>query len=403
MIPDHPRVDAGTPHRYSSLDGLRGLAALVVLVCHVLLIQPVLMQAYYEPLAIPAGTGAWWTVFSPVHLAWAGTEAVYLFFVLSGFVLALPFERTGRLLPPGYYPKRFLRLYLPVWAAFVLAVFWMTVLPRHFGAQDSVWLQGHVPFLSEQIIVSDLFLFPFPGSTNSALWSLRYEVAFSVLLPLFLVAGRALPRLNLAKFVLLMGAIVYFSYSSEIEGWGFYMPMFGLGTLMALERTRLVEWGRRIRQGPYPSAILASLSVLALLLLNSYWTSWTVTSDTAALQYLLPAARGLSVLGACLAVWLVIQGAWSVLERPAMQWLGKRSFSLYLVHEPVVVSTALLLGGRPSVIVSLAVAVPTSLLLAEGFYRAVEKPSHHLSRGVGDWLESRRLGSATAVPQEALR
>jgi peptidoglycan/LPS O-acetylase OafA/YrhL len=70
-------------------------------------------------------------------------------------------------------------------------------------------------------------------------------------------------------------------------------------------------------------------------------------------------------------------------EANATQWLGTRSFSLYLVHEPIVVSIALLLGGRPNPFLMLALALPASLLGSDLFYRAVEGPSHRASQAVG--------------------
>ena len=65
-----------------------------------------------------------------------------------------------------------------------------------------------------------------------------------------------------------------------------------------------------------------------------------------------------------------------------IQWVGRRSFSLYLCHVQVVVCAALLLPGSGPVTVA-AVSVPVSLLLAAVFYRLVEEPSHCLARRAG--------------------
>jgi peptidoglycan/LPS O-acetylase OafA/YrhL len=78
-----------TPTRIGALDGLRGVAAGVVLVHHALMSDPGLATAYTRP---EAGESGWRSVllYSPLHVLWGGTQAVFVFFVLSGYVLALP-------------------------------------------------------------------------------------------------------------------------------------------------------------------------------------------------------------------------------------------------------------------------------------------------------------------------
>lgn len=346
-------------------------------------------QAFADPTVIPKGTLSWWATFSPLHVAWGGGEAVYLFFVLSGFVLTLPFVREKKGSWVGYYPKRALRIYLPVWGAFVLSFLGMTAIPRIFPAGASIWLTGHPAALTSSQIRGDLFLWPPPLGSNPVLWSLTFEVIFSVLLPLYVIAGSRFRKLNLIKFVALLGAIAYFSPLGTTPK--FCLPMFGLGVLMAVERERLARWGYRIRGLRFSGAMWFLLTVVAIGLINSYWTVRGLTTDLVSLATLIPLSRALSLLGACLAIFLAIEGAWrGWLESRHMQWLGKRSFSLYLVHNPIVVSTALLLGGTPSVLTTLAITVPVSLLVAEGLYRTVERPSQLLGRTVERGIESFR-------------
>lgn len=99
--------------RLPALDGLRGVAAVTVLVHHSLLVIPAVASDR---------ASAAWIVRSPLHLFWAGNEAVYVFFILSGLVLTLPAVRRGRMRWKPYYPSRLLRLYIPVVASVVLAV-----------------------------------------------------------------------------------------------------------------------------------------------------------------------------------------------------------------------------------------------------------------------------------------
>jgi len=68
--------------RFEQLDSLRGLAALSVVVNHFLNILPGIFDNPND---------FWFLKYTPLHLFWAGHEAVIFFFVLSGFVLSLQF------------------------------------------------------------------------------------------------------------------------------------------------------------------------------------------------------------------------------------------------------------------------------------------------------------------------
>jgi peptidoglycan/LPS O-acetylase OafA/YrhL len=95
--------------RYEELDSIRGLAALIVLIFHVL---NVFMYWDIIPPLISK---------SPMRVLWSGHQAVILFFVLSGFVLFLPFlKRKQPYLP--YIIKRIGRIWIP----FFVALFWQS-------------------------------------------------------------------------------------------------------------------------------------------------------------------------------------------------------------------------------------------------------------------------------------
>jgi len=81
------------PSRLSSLDGLRGVAAMSVVGEHCFLIFPIMWAAFGAAPAGHAGFPLWVRAltYSPLKLFWAGGPAVVIFFVLSGLVLSLPF------------------------------------------------------------------------------------------------------------------------------------------------------------------------------------------------------------------------------------------------------------------------------------------------------------------------
>ena len=81
-----------------------------------------------------------------------------------------------------------------------------------------------------------------------------------------------------------------------------------------------------------------------------------------------------------------------------VQWMGRVSFSLYLVHEPIVVSTAYALGGRPPVWAEMLIAVPVALLVAEGFYRGVEVPTVGFAHAIRKTVVRRAQDGPRSAP-----
>ena len=313
-----------------------------------------------------------------------------VFFVLSGFVLALP-VRAGRLSWRTYYPQRLVRLYVPVWASLVVAVVWTVVVPRREQPGLSGWYAAHVPVQGLGETARDAVLLGGTGWINSPLWSLRWEVAFSLLLPLYVVGAVALRRAWLLKLgVLLLGVALFAGAEMERP---LYLTIFAFGVVLAYEQERVTALARRVIHGP----LLRAVPVVACVLL--------ITSESVllALGAQSPAARGLAtalqVAGACLAVLLALHWPW--LQRALgggwVQWLGSRSFSLYLVHEPIAVSSGAALPGLPMVL-RLLLVLAVSLVVTEVFFRAVERPSHRLARRAGTLAGGRERARASAPP-----
>lgn len=94
--------------RFHELAGLRGLAALTVYFSH-------LLGSYNI-----SGDFFNYLDHSPFHIFWHGEGAVQLFFILSSFVLTLPYmKNTETLTLSSFYAKRVLRIY-PVFFCAIL-------------------------------------------------------------------------------------------------------------------------------------------------------------------------------------------------------------------------------------------------------------------------------------------
>lgn len=366
-----------SPSRYAGLDGLRGIAALVVVVFHTLLLSPVFNGL--EPGTRPHDA-SWWVTHTPLSLLWAGPQAVYVFFVLSGFVLVLPVAGRG-VRWRSYYPQRLLRLYLPVWASLVLALVLVAVVPRTPQPSLSGWYDAHVPASGPAQAVHDAVLLLGTGWLNSPLWSLRWEVTFSLLLPLYVLGARLLRRLWAVK----LGTLLVVVGAAEALGMyaPMYLSMFALGAVLALDHDRVVAAGRAVLRR-VPARLPGRWGVVtagAALLLTTESLLLAAGLESSAAQ---GAAVSLQLLGACAAVLVATHSAGAVrlLSARTVQWVALRSFSLYLVHEPLVVTSATLWPSMP-IALRVVLALVVSLLAADLFFRAVERPAHVLARRVG--------------------
>jgi peptidoglycan/LPS O-acetylase OafA/YrhL len=366
--------------RVRSLDGLRGLAAFVVLLHHQLQANPWLSNANQNPGSTTGHGFTWWLTYSPLHLLWDGPQAVYLFFVLSGYVLTLPalrYRRTAWWI--AYYPRRLVRLYVPVAASLVFALITVAIVKRHDDPRNSFWINEHAtqPHGLHQAL-HDAVILGGAGWLNSPLWSLRSEVLFSLFFPLYVFVAKRVRWFRIAQILVLL-AIIEHTATGQF-GALTYPPMFAIGVIMAVERERLHEIATRMGRFAWWSIL-----VVALLMVNSYWSVYSFHLPESVIGYAAKASISLATLGCAIIVFLVTEwpAARKTCESSPIRWLGERSFSLYLTHEPIVIAVTFALGGHPDVLVLLAICTPAALVFSELFFRAVETPSLHLSRWVG--------------------
>jgi peptidoglycan/LPS O-acetylase OafA/YrhL len=166
----------GNPRRFYELDSLRGVAALTVVFHHFSrLCSPRIVHLLER---------------TPLRLLVAGYQAVILFFLLSGFVLTLPYKKNPRLDYGPFLLKRVCRIYLPYLAALALAVF----CDMHFSTHahlDNYWINWtwSAPVTTHLVVQHILFLGSYDWSQfNTAFWSLVYEMRVSLVFPFIAVA-----------------------------------------------------------------------------------------------------------------------------------------------------------------------------------------------------------------------
>ena len=359
--------------RLTGLDGLRGIAALVVVLYHVSLVARPFLSP--EEWALLTQT--------PLKLFTAGTESVLVFFVLSGLVVTLPALRDG-FGWLGYYGGRMLRLYLPVWASLALAALAIALVPRDLAVvTPGSWLaRANALTVWWPQLLQEGSLWKASYDVNNVLWSLRWELVFSLSLPLFVIVARALRRHWLFAAVL-AGACTITGRLVEVDAL-VYLPVFFLGALMAV---RLPDLRRAV--GAWPRVGRAALAVASGALLIASWLARPIEGSIGS-----DALWGLAGLGAAGLVVVAVGSptAERALSSRVPRWLGRISFSLYLVQAPLIGTLAFALGDAQWKLVT-ALAIPGSLLLGWLFYLAVEKPTHRLAKLVGRKLQSSRTDS----------
>ncbi|MCB5282394.1 MULTISPECIES: acyltransferase [unclassified Arthrobacter] len=354
--------------RVTQLDGLRGIAALLVVACHVVSTLPGI-GGVFSNRAVDLNTAETWAVFSPLHILWNGTPAVHVFFVLSGFVLVLPFTRPGAV--PSwaqYYAKRFFRLYLPAWASLAVAVALIAMIPRTASPLQSAWADMYVVNPTVVQVLKDGLLMLNASTINTPLWSLKWEVAFSLLLPAYVFLALRWRRVWFVKIglALLLAAVGGVHHMDAL----IYLPIFAVGAVLGVERERI-----RNLTGSWPRGAWFLVAAVGLFLANAEWVSR---------EEPIPGVEALVTVGAALIVLLFVScGAAKRLgDSASAQWLGRVSFSLYLVHLPIILAGVTLFRSV-SLPLALAVSVAASFAAAELFYRYVEQPAHRLSMAVG--------------------
>ncbi|WP_249010197.1 acyltransferase [Conexibacter sp. DBS9H8] len=372
--------------RVGALDGLRGWAALIVVFSHVFNASLI----WYNPPGIekwPEWSGRWWIVQTPLHLIWAGPEMVLIFFVLSGYVLTLPYVIRGvAALKLSYYPRRLVRLYLPALAALLFAAVLHHIPGRAPQPGAGVWLNE---FAVPETFSNGLRSASLLSGTNAlnayttVLWSMRWEVIFSMLLPLIALATLLTRRVWPLALIIACAcawSTSHFAPSGTFFALaGRYLPIFVIGSLMAvhLPPERVAPRGHRTSPGQWLSTALIPVCLLALT--AGYWT---VNEDGgSAVGW----PERLIVLGAVLAVWLALSNRIVIafMSSRVSRWLGHRSYSLYLIHQPIVISIAFAFGGKVNTVLLAALSVPLALLAADLLWRLVEHPTINLSRRVG--------------------
>lgn len=371
------------------LDGLRGVAAINVMIMHFFII---LVPAMIYSDRMPSHMGNLEQIFSstPLGLIGAGNFSVCIFFVLSGYVLTQKYfkNRDKKIIISGAM-RRYIRLFVPVLAVTILSFLMASTGVFHYYI-ETVMVSGNNNYDNYWTFTPDIVdavkqavwgsFFTGDDTYNPVLWTMTTEFYGSMLvfaMALMFGVQRNRWTFYLAAFVLFFNSY-YFAF---IIGMGF-ADMFNSKT--SIFKTNIFKTDNKI---------ILSIILFSGLFLGSYPIG-TVTNNSlyAFLNNGLFEIPKLTyhILGAGMIMYVLLNSRWlkQVFSSPVPVFLGKISYSLYLIHFLIISSftCALFLALNPilpywiaafiSCFLSVLLIIPLSYL----FYKYVDMTGVELSK-----------------------
>ncbi|WP_345811047.1 acyltransferase [Paraburkholderia sp. PREW-6R] len=388
-----------------ALEGLRGVAAVMVILSHLTL-------AFWpntQVNIIHTPHGAWqdWVFNSPLTVLFSGNFAVCIFFVMSGYVLTAKFWQTGDSKAiADLFGRRYFRLMPPVLLSILIGYALLLAGANLAHAPGApVWLSWAytAPTSITRALDDGLwraFLLDGADSYNPVVWTMKYEFLGSLITFAFCLLAARLQRRALVYIVAVVvlttcvNAGVY--YACFIAGiWladGKRKPTGGMTACVTL---LLALWLGGSTPGSYSHKVFEFLTITA----NGQITDFVHIGNA---------------IASTLTVWIVLTNASVAAFLSRFKELGRRSFSLYLIHLSVLVSVGLWIYARFVTmhldtygrVAAAAATLLLSYILAGLYATWVDGRSIAFSRFAADFIflprHQRAAAATSAKPRDAM-
>lgn len=360
------------------LQSIRGLAALVVVLHHCSF-----YFTYDQTLKHAA------------ELALNAHAAVVCFFVLSGFVLHLSWGQKDLAVGPlgKFYVRRAFRIYPALWAACLFGVAYVALF--HADPMPAVvdpWWHGESRFAAFSLRSATSTVVGNTTPLVIPIWTLRIELLGSLLLPFLTYA------VSRSKAVFWGAATVLFLMAISPVRLGplQFLVHFAFGVAVAHAAVRT-----RQRHSAVFYVTIAAAGFVAM------WFGRTLFDARFMTNYNAPLPALIEGLGASAVIYAVYcsSDVFKWLRHSSLIWIGDISYSLYLVHLPLLGILGGLFverfrlsifetGGVGGTIALMIATVFTSLVTAALLYRYVEVPSIEAGKRLLARWEGRSTSSA---------
>lgn len=372
-------VGAPAGERLEALESIRGFAALSVVVWHLAMaFFPYALAPHDDHHPFIAALTQ-----TPLRVAFDGEFAVRIFFVLSGVVLSLAFfQRPSHEALSSATIRRYFRLAPPIVLS-VLIGYALMELGWYFNhpvgkmlGNSGRWLQmwyvfpaGFGDALREGLTCLTRFGYRANHTYNPVLWTMPIEMYGSLLVFATLALAGRLRR----RFLIYMVLAAVFCFTGRI--FINFVVGIALCDLFVADRRR----ARPLTFDAVSGTILILLG-LGIASLGADWFQGGAAQLVHALHY------DLKALGATMVIGVVLFCPFwrRMLERPTLTALGRYSFSLYLLHFPILCSLgcysfllARTLGNSITAagLIASGLVLASTLLASRFCYTWIDRPS----------------------------
>lgn len=339
----------------AAVDGLRALAALFVVAHHI-------HRTLWYPHSPPPGIRPF------VAPLLYGHYAVSVFIVISGFCLMLPVVRAEGVLrggPVRFFRRRAMRILPPYYCAIAFTALFVdhdiskTQMLAHLFLVHNLWLSTY-------------------GGINGAFWSIAVECQIYLLFPLLVWLWRKCGPLPTTLLAIVIGYGGWYALRGSPHAGltPHFLALFALGMLGATVATSPLAGWQAWRERPLwtPAALVCAALLCAANAANgpqieaSGWAGADALAGVGTMCLLVAVSRPAPS---------VMQG---LLSTPLLVWIGTFSYSLYLIHWPLLGICdsygrgRFHLGDSAAVLAMFFVGIPLIIILAQRFYVICELP-----------------------------